>query len=390
MKIGIFGGSFDPVHSEHVRLAEEAVKSLGLDKIFIMPACAPPHKRGKTLSNAKHRLKMCENAFSHLPQAVVSDYEIENGGTSYTYLTCQYFKEQFKNDQLFWLVGTDMLRDFPTWKNPLKILETVGLAVCARAETGEWLQREKRVFFEKFGYDFAVVPYNGKDVSSTQIRVLSGAGMRITDFVGETNADYIQQNGLYAIAGAKEALSLETEKRRAHSVRVALLAARKAPALSIPEKDAVCAGLFHDCAKNLPPDSPLLQGFVCEEEWGRVPDSVWHQFAGAYVAEHAFGVNNQEILNAIRYHTSGRAGMAELEKLIFLADMVEEARTYEGVEDLRKLFWEKKGKGALDECLRMALRETIAHLQGNGAEIYPLTLQAYKFYEEKPFTEEIL
>lgn len=382
MKIGIFGGSFDPVHSEHVRLAEEAVKSLGLDKIFIMPAFAPPHKRGKTLSPATHRLKMCENAFSHLPQAVISDYEIASGGTSYTYLTCQYFKDQFKDAELFWLVGTDMLRDFPTWKNPLKILETVKLAVCARAETGEWLAKERELFFQKFGYDFAVVPYNGKDVSSTEIRVLAGAGMRITDFVGETNADYIEKNGLYFIAGAKEALSLEMEKRRAHSIRVALTAARKAPALSIPEEEAVCAALFHDCAKNLTPSSPLLEGFVCKKEWGQIPDSVWHQFAGAYVAEHTFGVKNQEILNAIRYHTSGRAGMSELEKLIFLADMVEDGRCYDGVENLRGLFWEKKGEGALDECLKTALKETIAHLQGKGAEIYPLTLQAYEYYKE--------
>ena len=383
MKIGIFGGSFDPVHKEHVRLAEEAVKSLELDKIVIMPARTPPHKKGKTLSLAKHRLKMCENAFSSLPQAVISDYEIKSGGTSYTYVTCEHFKNLQPNAELFWLVGTDMLRDFPTWKNPKQILQNVKLAVCARAETGDWLAAEQKLFLEKFGCEFAVVPYNGKDVSSTQIRVLAGAGMRITEFVGEKNAAYIKENALYEIPNAKEALALENEKRRAHSLRVALCAAKKAPALGIPEEKAVAAALFHDCAKNLPMSSPYLNGFVCEKEWGSVPDAVLHQFTGAYVAERAFGVTDEEILNAVRYHTSGREGMSELEKLIFLADMVEEERSFDGVERLRELFWAKKGDGALDECLKEALRQTVAYLQKKGAEIYPLTLKAYEFYKEK-------
>ena len=382
MKIGIFGGSFDPVHQEHVRLAEEAVKSLGLDKLFIVPACQPPHKRSKRLTSAAHRLKMCKNAFASLPQAVVSDYEIACGGTSYTYLTCRYFKEQFPDAELFWLVGTDMLRDFPTWKHPSKILETVKLAVCARAEKEGWLEVEKRRFFEKFGCDFAVVPYNGKAVSSTEIRILAGAGMRITDFVGEENAAYIEQNSLYKISGGKEALSLQSEKRRAHSLRVALCAAKKAPEIFLPEDKAVSAALLHDCAKNLEASSPLLKGFEPERTWGRVPSAVWHQFAGAFVAEHALGVKDEDVLNAIRFHTSGRAEMSELEKLIFLADMVEDERAYEGVERLRALFWAGRGEGGLNGCLKEALKETVVHLQSKGAEIYPLTLQAYEFYNQ--------
>ena len=87
-----------------------------------------------------------------------------------------------------------------------------------------------------------------------------------------------------------------------------------------------------------------------------MPSSVYHQFAGAYVAETHFGIKDEDILNAIRYHTSGRANMSELEKLIFLADMLEEERSYEGVETLRKLFWREQG---LDECLEEALFQTL-------------------------------
>ena len=110
-----------------------------------------------------------------------------------------------------------------------------------------------------------------------------------------------------------------------------------------------------------------------------MPASVYHQFAGAYVAEKHFGIEDEDVLNAIRYHTSGRPNMSELEKLIFLADMLEEERSYEGVELLRKLFW--RGQG-LDECLEEALFQTLEFLKLKQAEIYPLTKKAYEFYKK--------
>ena len=115
-------------------------------------------------------------------------------------------------------------------------------------------------------------------------------------------------------------------------------------------------------------------------KWGDIPREVYHQFAGAFVAEKWFGVTDDEVLSAIRYHTSARPNMGELEKLIFLADMLEAARNYEGVDELRTLFF--KGKD-LDECLTEALRQTLLFLQKKGGEIYPLTQAAYDFYAQK-------
>ena len=376
MRIAVFGGSFDPVHNEHVRLGEEAVKSLRLDRLIVMPVSAPPHKKGKALSPDNDRLKACEIAFAHLPQAEVSDFEIESGGVSYTYLTCRHFRTLYSNAEIFWLVGTDMLRDFPTWKQPESILNDVTLAVCARDEKDGWLHAERAKFYERFGKDFAVVPYNVKPVSSTKIRVLAGAGEDISAFVPQGVAAYIKARGLYEIAGAKEALALEKTSRKAHTLRVAEVAAKKAVEMGISERKAITAALFHDCGKNLGTDSPLLKDFRVLPAWGQVPPSVLHQFTGAYLAENAFGVKDEDILNAVRYHTSGRAGMSELEKLIFLADMVEEERAYDGVDGIRALFWAKKGEGALDECLERALKETIAYLKNKGDSVYPLTMEA--------------
>ncbi len=378
MRIAIFGGSFDPAHTEHICVAERAIAELALDKLFVMPAHAPPHKKGKELTADAARLEMCRLAFAKVDRAEVSDYEIRQGGTSYTYLTCKHFKEKYPQAQLFWIVGTDMLRDFPTWKNPEEILSYATLAVCGRNEKGAWIEREQKNFLRLFGKEFAYFSYNGADVSSTKIRVLAGAGMHLTPFVPCAVEEYIQQNDLYKIPFAKEALQLQKTSRQEHSLRVAEIAAAKAVKLKRSERQAIAAALFHDCAKNLPRSSPYLEGFSLPTAWGKVPEAVEHQFAGAYLAEKLFGVSDEEIRNAIRYHTSGRPNMGELEKLIFLADMVEEGRSYDGVDLLRALFWKD-----LDECLTLALKESILFIEKKGGEVYPLTLAAYEFYGGK-------
>ena len=215
MRIAVFGGSFDPVHTEHIRLTQAAIEELGLDKLFVMPAHAPPHKPGKELSPDADRLEMCRLAFADCPKVEVSDYEISQGGTSFTYLTCRHFKEQYPSAEIFWIVGTDMLRDFPTWRYPEDILKNVTLAVCGRAETDGWWEEEQREFTQKFGVEFKRFSYNGAAVSSTKIRVLAGAGMRLTPLVSENVEKYIQEKGLYKIENADRALSLETPPRQA-------------------------------------------------------------------------------------------------------------------------------------------------------------------------------
>lgn len=377
MRIGIFGGSFDPVHLEHFYLGKSAVETLSLDKLIIMPAHTPPHKKGKSLTSDIQRLETCKLAFSTLPQAEVSDYEITSGGISYTYLTCDYFKKKYPDAKLFWLVGTDMLRDFPTWKYPERILEIVELAVCARAENGEWLKSEQELFYKTFGKTFSVIDYNGKDVSSTLIRVLAGAGEDISSLVGDSVAKYIQEKGLYEIKGAKDALALLTAERKAHSLRVAYMAAKRAPSLGVPERKAIEAALFHDCAKYLPKNHEFLSGFFLDE---RVPAPVVHQFSGAYLARTRFFVTDEEVLNAIAYHTSGRANMSALERLIFLSDMLESGRDFDGIEKLRALFWDATDD--LTKCMALALSQSLEFLQKKGGEIYALTAQAEEYYKK--------
>lgn len=375
MRIGIFGGSFDPIHNEHIALARQAVVDLLLDRLFVMPAANPPHKPWRVLTPDKDRLKMCELAFAEDEKITVSDYEMKKGGASYTYLTVRHFKELYPNAELFFLMGTDMLRNFPLWKEPKDILQNATLAVCARAEEQGWAQEEQALFYKKFGAKFVVLSYEGKDVSSTKIRVLAGAGLDITPFTDEKVAKYIQEKELYAIQGAKESLALQKPSRAAHSVRVAMLAAKRAGELCLSEKQALQACLLHDCAKNLALDDPLLQGFIPPKD---CPSSVLHQYAGEYVARTQLGVTDEEVLSAIACHTSGKENMSVLDKLVFLADLVEEERSYPGVERLRKLFWED-----LDACLLAALEDTVEYLTRSGMPVYGITLAAREYYQKE-------
>ena len=374
MRIGIFGGSFDPIHSEHIALAKQAVVDLSLDRLFVMPAANPPHKPWRVLAPDSVRFQLCRLAFQGEEKITVSDYELGLGGTSYTYLTVRHFKEEYPNAQLYFLMGTDMLRDFPTWRNPEDILENCALAVCARAEE-EWIQTEQKKFFNRFQKNFTVLSYTGKEVSSTKIRILAGAGMDVTDYTDENCARYIQENGVYFIEGARESLSLQKPSRKAHSIRVAMLAAERAKSLRYNEHKAVQAALLHDAAKNLSLDDPLLEGFVPPKD---CPPSVVHQYAGEYVARVRFGVTDTEILSAIACHTSGKENMSTLDKLVFLSDLLEEERSYPGVENLRRLFWED-----LDACLLQSLEDTVEYLTRSGMPIYEQTLLARDYYRQQ-------
>ena len=368
--MAIFGGSFDPFHTQHEGLVCAARKALGLGRVIVMPSFVAPHKRGGASADGKNRIEMCKIALGKYDFAEVSDYEIQAGGTSYTYLTCRAFAEKYPGAELFFLVGADMLSDFFTWKAPDDILAHVTLAACGRGETLD--PRLHETFISRFGKDFAEIPFTGEAVSSTDIRVMLAFGKQPAALCGGVY-EYIRAHGLYSYPAIAPALALEKQPRREHSFRVAKLACRRARSLGIGEGKALLAAALHDCAKYIALDDPLLAG--CEVP-ADVPAPVVHQYTGAYLAEHAFGVGDGEILDAIRYHASGREDMTPLGKLIYLSDLLEEGRSFAGVEYLRDLFWRD-----LDRCLAESLRCQLAYLGEKGDPIYPLTRRAYEWIE---------
>lgn len=373
MKTAIFGGSFNPVHSEHVNIARAAVSALGLERLIILPAARSPFKEGTVYASDGARLDMCRLAFGDIPCAEVSDFEIVRGGASYSYISCEHFKAAYPQDELYFIMGADMLESFTRWKFPERILACADIAVCAR-ENESALEEDVSSFKARFGERIVNFGYVGGKVSSTRVRTLAALGESVREYVPANVAEYIERNSLYDL-GTGRVREYLTESRYAHTVRVALKAAEMCVRFGIDERKAVTAAALHDCGKYLEKDSPALEGFSLPEGVPvPVPEPVMHQFTGAYVAANTFGVEDEDVLNAIRYHTSGRAGMSELEKLIYLSDMLEDGRDFPRADELRAEFM----KG-LDAGLEAALSHQMKYLASVGGDIYPLTAQAFGY-----------
>ncbi|MDY6367722.1 MAG: nicotinate (nicotinamide) nucleotide adenylyltransferase, partial [Clostridia bacterium] len=283
-KIAIFGGTFNPVHVEHVNTALAAITELGLDKIIIVPTFLPPHKNVAPADGAD-RINMLKIAFRGVTQAEISDYEIKNGGKSYSYLTAEHFRAQYPDAELYMLIGGDMLLDFKTWKNPDRILSAVRLAVVRREDYSADFTAEHEYFKKTFGKGFTVLNYVGKTVSSTEIRTYLAFNLK-PDGLFDGVYDYIVKNGVYPPDKYQQyILKALPEKRVIHTANVVVTAMKKAKELNLDYEKVRISATLHDCAKY---DNPDRYGdFTLPAD---VPPPVVHAFLGAFVAEKVLGV----------------------------------------------------------------------------------------------------
>lgn len=193
-RIGIFGGTFNPPHLAHSRLAEEVRKSLKLDKIIIVPSAVPPLKSGKEVIEIKHRLAMAEIAFGENPGFEISDIEIKRNKTkSYTIDTLIKLNKKIRDDSVkFYLIlGTDSLIDFPKWKTPERLFDYAEVVAINRPgykKSDIKPEYSERVLFIK------VKPMN---ISSTKIREYVRSNKPIGSLVLPEIEKYIEQNKLY-------------------------------------------------------------------------------------------------------------------------------------------------------------------------------------------------
>lgn len=368
-KIGVFGGTFSPVHSEHIALARFAKKQLNLDKLFVLPTYQSPHKKDMG-AQPIDRLNMLKLAFKKEEKIEVSSFEIDRGEVSYSYITAEHFKKEY-GAEVYMLVGADMLKDFKTWRYPERILNAVTLVACQRDDDRADITKE--IEYIKNTFNKAVIELNfcGKAQSSTKIRTYASLSLDISDFTHKKVAEYIKEKGLYS-GGELERFVSKTlpTKRLIHTANVYLCALKWAKKLNLDQDSVKTACLLHDIAKYQ--DASSYKGFTLEKD---MPAPVVHAFLGAHIATEVLKINDKDIINAIKYHTSGRPNMSDLEKLVFVADMLEEGRDYEGVDKLRAIY-EKDFSSSFIECLK---EETI-HLKNKKAEIYRLTIDAYEYY----------
>lgn len=196
MKTGIFGGSFNPVHNGHIHLAESIMEELSLDRIFFVPSRISPHRSSDEYVSGEDRLEMLRLACIGKKGLEVCDYELKSDRVSYSIYTVEYFRRRFPDDELFLLVGSDMLLSFDKWFRFEDILSVAGLAVVSR-ETGDRRGlEEKAAELSKFGRIFLS---NSAPIlaSSTEIRKNIVKNNNWTCYLDKNVVQYIMLNNLY-------------------------------------------------------------------------------------------------------------------------------------------------------------------------------------------------
>ena len=198
LRVGIFGGTFAPVHNGHVIAAKAFMEQMKLDYLYIIPACLPPHKRISPSDDPKHRLRMCELAFADVDGVVVSDLEIARGGKSYTYDTLKELSRP--NTRLFFMCGTDMVLSFDTWYRFEDIFKLC-YPVYVRRENDPIITNrivaKITEYYQKYGVMFRKILTEPIEISSTAVRKAVFEGRDISSFVPPLVESYIKTHGLY-------------------------------------------------------------------------------------------------------------------------------------------------------------------------------------------------
>lgn len=200
MKVGIIGGTFDPIHNAHLYIAYEAKEQLNLDKVIFMPAGTQPLKVDKKITLSKYRYEMVKEAINSYERFEVSDYEINKGGLSYTYETLEHFKNLYKNEdiELFFITGADCLMNIEKWKEVKKILSLSNMVVFMRGGADrEKLLLQKDYIEKKYNSSIIFLELKELEISSTDIRNRISEGKKIDFFVPVTVKNYIYEKGLY-------------------------------------------------------------------------------------------------------------------------------------------------------------------------------------------------
>ena len=383
-RIGIYGGTFNPPHTGHIQAAAQAMKALRLTKLLLIPARVPPHKALPSGSaTPEQRLDMLRLAAAACPGMEVSGIELEREGVSYTWETVEQLKARYPRCELVLLMGTDMFLSFHTWKNPDSILRNAVLGVMYRGEKGEQAAiAAKAAEMAALGARVELVQNDVTAISSTQMRRLL-AFRCAGEFLPEGVLDYIREKRLYDTRAnwknlpmeelERVVVSLLNPNRVAHVLGCRDTAVELAKRWGADETDAARAGILHDVTKAI--DGPLqltlcgAYGKILSDFSRKYPKTL-HALTGSLVAERIFG-ENENVVSAICHHTTGRADMTLLEKIVYVADYMEPNRNFPGVDKLRELAFSD-----IDAALKLGLEMTLEHLKNQGAEVSPESREA--------------
>ena len=377
MRIGISGGTFDPIHKGHIESALAVKKALQLDRVLFVPGGEPPHKLDRRVTPAADRMAMLAAAILPYDDFELCSYEIEKDTYSYSIDTVRYIAETFEEEaELFFIIGADVVGELEHWKDYQELFRLCHFAVLMRPgyDRETFLQDIERQ--KTAGARIHMVEGPLVDISSDKIRtcVQEGCMEEIAVYLPAGVQDYIERKHLYSTAMAfDEAYARQNMKirlkpaRYEHSLRVSEEAERIGRLFGINPEKCRLAGLLHDCGKDVTVHqlywlAPELVDLSKPEKGGN--PAIVHGPAGAVIASKKYGIIDFEILEAIRCHVTGAPDMGPVAQAVFIADYTEPGRHGEAFERVRHILEqaERRPEGlypavvaACDESMKFVL-----------------------------------
>ena len=190
-RIGVFGGTFDPIHNTHIDIAQAAMSSASLDLVFFVIAASPPHKQHGVSASPEQRYQMVEAALKDQEGLEPCDIEFLREGPSYTAITLSVLADQYPESELFLIVGLDSLVDIPNWREPDRILQQAHVLAVARPN-------ESRPIPPYMNGHYDLIPFEDSPASSTEVRRRIRAGAPLNDLVPESVIELLQAGSFYA------------------------------------------------------------------------------------------------------------------------------------------------------------------------------------------------
>ena len=395
MKIGIMGGTFNPIHNVHLLMAEEAARQFELDEVWFMPSKNPPHKKESDIVSAEHRSRMICHAIDGNPKFVFSDLELCREGTTYTSDTLEIIERENPECKIYFILGGDSLREIETWHKPAFVMKHCHILAADREdETGKQLKEKAEELRETYKAKISFIKMPLIDISSSELRAQLQKGKSVDYRIPDAVMKYIRFHNLYGYEKPLFKKKVTTPKilsylkatlrpkRFRHTLGVAYTAANLAAVHNADEEKAFLAGLLHDCAKCFSNEKLLdiIHQNLDVEECEMLNYKTLHAPVSAYIAEKEFNVKDKEILSAIRWHTLGKLDMSDFDKIIFLADKIEpNTRDKEYCEQIRSILKENNG---LNKALLKCYKETIKSLVKRDLKICLLTIEIYNKLED--------
>lgn len=373
----IYGGSFDPPHKGHIALAAAALRQLGPETFYFVPGFRTPFKDFRPVPfserRAMLRAALAEAGLAGRSDVKISSFEAGQRRVVYTWETVAHFRAAHPGSPIYFLMGSDCLKDFRKWRRSALILRGARLLVGLRPG------------YSPAGGAVPFMPLAGRfpRAASSDLRGGLFSGGRPAE-LHRSVLDRIEERGLYFSAERALLKKLVTPRRYEHSLSVAGLAVELAPALGVSPQKAALAAIVHDCARDLGPRAlaryalrrcpraPMLGTMLKEAP------VLLHAWAGAALAAERFGVRDAEIAGAVRLHATGAPGMGPLARLLYVCDLACPGRDFREAALVRELAFKD-----FEAAFRAANYVKLTYVFSGGGWVHPLSVSLWNSLQEK-------